>query len=288
MDFEIGKIVVLPDLYNEMTQSIFDRAKECISSCDPLEKCALTRQLADDWHNQKLMLDDCGDVDPIGSPGRPQKPHLVHPRAVAKRSVHTNNGRIILAHALAHIEFNAINLALDAVYRFRGMPEAYYTDWIKVAAEEAYHFKLLHTYLTDRDCQYGDHDAHNGLWEMAVKTADDVLVRMALVPRVLEARGLDVTPGLIDKLTVAGDNDFVDRLKIIHRDEIGHVAIGSRWFRYVCEQRSLNSRETFTKLLNDYMVGPLKGPFDDVVRIQAGFTEQELLDLRENNNDKIK
>ena len=264
-----------------MTQSIFDRAKYCISISDPIEKCNQTHQLADDWNNQRLILDDSDNVEPIGKPGRPPKPRLVHPRDVAKRSVHTVNGRIILAHALAHIEFNAINLALDAVYRFRGMPADYYADWIKVADEEAYHFSLLHTYLTDRDCQYGDHDAHNGLWEMAVKTADDVLVRMALVPRVLEARGLDVTPGLIDKLTVAGDDDFVERLKIIHRDEIGHVAIGSRWFRYLCEQRCLDSRETFSQLLNEYMEGPLKGPFDDVVRIQAGFTEQELSDLRE-------
>ena len=261
-------------------QSIFDRAKVCISCSDPIEKCNLTHMLANDWNSQQLILDDSDSVEPIEQPGRPEKPHLVHPRDVAKRSVHTENGRIILAHALAHIEFNAINLALDAVYRFRGMPFDYYTDWIKVADEEARHFRLLNTYLTDRGCEYGDHDAHNGLWEMAVKTADDVMVRMALVPRVLEARGLDVTPGLIAKLTEAGDDDFADRLKIIHCDEIGHVAIGSRWFRYSCEQRSLDSREIFTKLLNEYMEGPLKGPFDDVVRIQAGFTEQELSDLR--------
>jgi len=263
-----------------MTASIFDRAKDCISISDPIEKCRLTHQLADDWNNQDLILDGSDDVVPIGKPGRPQKPRLVHPRDVSKRSVHTVNGRIILAHALAHIEFNAINLALDAVYRFRGLPVDYYTDWIKVADEEARHFGLLNTYLTDRGCQYGDYDAHNGLWEMAVKTADDALVRMALVPRVLESRGLDVTPGLIAKLTAAGDDDFVERLKVIHRDEIGHVAIGSRWFRYLCEQRCLDSREIFTQLLSEYMEGPLKGPFDDVVRIQAGFTEQELSDLR--------
>ena len=264
-----------------MMQSIFDRAKVCISSHDPIEKCNLTHQLAGDWNNQKLSQDDDQPVEPIGVAGRPEKPCLVHPRDVAKRSVHSEKGRIILAHALAHIEFNAINLALDAVYRFRGMPADYYTDWIKVADEEASHFELLNTYLTDRGCEYGDYDAHNGLWEMAVKTAGDVLIRMALVPRVLEARGLDVTPGLIAKLTLAGDDDFVERLKIIHRDEIGHVAIGSRWFRYLCEQRNLDSREMFTKLLDEYMDGPLKGPFDDVVRIQAGFTEQELSDLRE-------
>lgn len=262
-------------------QSLFENAKDCINTSDPQEKCRLTHQLATDWNSGKLSLDNAGSPDPIGKPGRPDKPRLVHPRDVAKRKINSESGRLALAHALAHIEFNAINLALDAVYRFRGMPEEYYANWIQVADEEAYHFNLLTTYLTERDCQYGDYDAHDGLWEMAEKTADDVLVRMALVPRVLEARGLDVTPGLIEKLTAAGDEDFADRLKIIHRDEIGHVAIGSHWFRYLCDQRGLDTRETFTKLLDEYMVGPLKGPFDEVIRIQAGFTEQEISDLRE-------
>ncbi|MDH5472314.1 MAG: ferritin-like domain-containing protein [Gammaproteobacteria bacterium] len=262
-------------------QSIFSRAKDCISCCDPAEKCNLTHQLANDWNNQWVIIDDGDVVAPITEPGRPEKPHLVSPKNVARRRVHTDSGRIILAHALAHIEFNAINLALDAIYRFRDMPVDYYSDWLKVADEEAYHFRLLEKYLMDRGSEYGEYDAHNGLWEMAVKTADDVLSRMALVPRVLEARGLDVTPGLIEKLTAAGDDDFAERLRIIHRDEIGHVAIGSRWFHYLCDQRGLDSRETFTKLLDEYMVGPLKGPFDDVTRIQAGFTEMELADLRE-------
>lgn len=264
-----------------MTQSVFELAKSCIAASDPVEKCNLTHDLANHWKQQKLSFDSVDSVEPIGDPGRPEKPILVHPREVPRRSVHTEQGRVVLAHALAHIEFNAINLALDAVYRFRSMPRDYYSDWLQVADEEAYHFSLLKTYLEDRGCHYGDYAAHNGLWEMAVKTADDVMVRMALVPRVLEARGLDVTPGLIEKLTQAGDLDFADRLKIIHQDEIGHVAIGSRWFRYVCEQRELDCRQTFTALLNDYMDGPLKGPFDDVTRMQAGFTEQELTDLRE-------
>jgi uncharacterized ferritin-like protein (DUF455 family) len=148
-----------------------------------------------------------------------------------------------------------------------------------VADEEAYHFSLLNNYLEKRQHHYGDFDAHNGLWEMAQKTAHDVMVRMALVPRVLEARGLDVTPGLMQKLQQAGDEEFVSHLQVIHRDEIGHVAIGSYWFKHVCQQRGLDARQTFRQLIQDYMKGTLRGPFDEVVRIQAGFSEQELADL---------
>lgn len=193
-----------------------------------------------------------------------------------------------LCHALAHIEFNAINLALDAVYRFRDMPIDYYTDWLKVAAEEALHFSLLNKYLVDQNVSYGDYDAHNGLWEMAVKTDHDVLVRMALVPRVLEARGLDVTPGMINKLERIGDTKLVDILQVIYRDEIGHVKIGSCWFNYLCEQRSLLPDETFSDLLDEYMEGACFGPFDDAVRLQAGFSKRELTDLMNRNHKPLK
>ena len=262
-----------------MPDSVFDRARECLLACDPQLKYQLTRELSRDWAEQGLDTVCQDKADPIGDVGRPATPQLVAPRDVPRRSVNTEQGRIVLAHALAHIEFNAINLALDAVYRFRGMPRQYYADWIMVAAEEAYHFSLLNQYLVDRQHAYGDFPAHNGLWEMAQKTAHDPLVRMALVPRVLEARGLDVTPGLIDKLQHAGDTEFVAHLKIIHRDEIGHVAIGSHWFRYLCEQRGLDAPATFKQLIQDSMKGSLRGPFDEVARIQAGFTEQELADL---------
>lgn len=262
-----------------MPVSVFDRARECLQARDPAQKVQLTRSLAGDWTAGELSLDSDPPPEPIGDAGRPDRPQLVPPREVPRRSVNTEQGRIVLAHALAHIEFNAINLALDAAYRFRHMPAAFYGDWIKVADEEAYHFSLLNRYLEERGHAYGDFSAHNGLWEMAQKTAHDALVRMALVPRVLEARGLDVTPGLIEKLQAAGDEAFVDILHIIHRDEIGHVAIGSHWFRYLCEQRGLDARATFKALIQDYMKGTLRGPFDEVVRIQAGFTEQELADL---------
>ena len=262
-----------------MPVSLFDRIQACIQACDPQSKCLLTHQLVEDWNASTVLIDRALEPEPIGEAGRPAQPELVSPRQVTRRSVNSEQGRIILAHALAHIEFNAINLALDAAYRFRDLPRQYYSDWLRVAAEEAYHFTLLRQYLIDRGHDYGDYPAHNGLWEMAQKTAHDVMVRMALVPRVLEARGLDVTPGLIIKLKQADDKEFVSHLEIIHRDEIGHVAIGSHWFKYVCEERGLDARNTFKQLIQDYMQGNLRGPFDAAARIQAGFSEQELADL---------
>ncbi len=259
--------------------SLFQRTVECLNSCDPDEKVQLTKQLYHDWCSDKLTLDPSFVAEPIAEAGRPQRPELVSPKDVAKRSINTQEGRVALCHALAHIEFNAINLALDAVYRFNGMPEQYYADWLKVAAEEAYHFSLLECYLQNHNSYYGDFNAHNGLWEMAQLTAHDVLVRMALVPRVLEARGLDVTPGILKKLKQSKDSEFVAHLEVIHRDEVGHVAIGSHWFKYLCEQRGLDYRQTFKELIQQYMKGTLRGPFDEVARMQAGFTSEEIADL---------
>lgn len=258
----------------------YQRLAHILQLTDPQQKCQLTQQLYSDWRQHPAIPDTDDLPTPIGEAGRPEKPDLVPPRAVPSRGMGSEQGRIILAHAIAHIEFNAINLALDAAYRFRNMPQAYYGDWLKVAAEEAYHFSLMRDYLQQRGHDYGDFPAHQSLWEMAQKTAHDVMVRMALVPRVMEARGLDVTPGIIKKLQQVKDHDLVAHLEIIHRDEIGHVAIGSNWFRYVCDQRQLDPRATFRQLVDDYMKGSLKGPFDEVVRMQAGFSEEELADLR--------
>ncbi len=259
--------------------TLFERAAACLDSCDPEEKVRLTQALYTDWNEQRVTLDRHFTPEPIGEVGRPEKPELVAPKHVPKRSINTEEGRVVLCHALAHIEFNAINLALDAVYRFTDMPEQFYTDWLKVAAEEAYHFSLLSSYLQKRQHHYGDFAAHNGLWEMAQITAHDVMIRMALVPRVLEARGLDVTPGIVKKLQQARDEEFIAHLDIIHRDEVGHVAIGSHWFKTLCEQRDLDYRDTFKQLIQDYMKGTLRGPFDEVARLQAGFTEEEIADL---------
>lgn len=238
-------------------------------------KCACVEQLRTQWL-AGLLLREPLDTVRIEIPGRPDKPELIPPTQLKQRKLGSPEGRAALIHAIAHIEFNAINLALDAVYRFQSMPDAYYADWLQVASEEAYHFSLLQDRLRSLGYHYGDMPAHNGLWEMVLKTDHDVLVRMALVPRVLEARGLDVTPGMMKRLAQAGDSKTVDILSIILRDEIGHVAIGSRWFKYCCDQRDLSPESTFRTLLTDYMGGGLKGPFYTEGRLKAGFSRAEL------------
>lgn len=237
-----------------------------------------TQQLYAAWQQRRLSRDHEADfsVQPILIPGRPVKPTLVHPKDVKQRKLNTLEGRRALLHAVAHIEFNAINLALDAVYRFRDLPDAYYGDWLQIAAEEAYHFSLLRTRMQAFSCAYGDLPAHNGLWEQACKTDHDVLVRMALVPRVLEARGLDVTPGMMERLREVDDTETVEILEIILRDEIGHVRIGSHWFHYCCAQRGLEPNATFRQLLRATLPAPLRSPFHTEARLQAGFSAEEL------------
>lgn len=228
------------------------------------------------WLRNELKPEEGWPVEVIEEPGRPLRPELVPPLDVPRRKMTTPKGRAALIHALAHIEFNAINLALDAVYRFRGLPSAYYGDWLKVAAEEALHFQLLRDHLGSLGHDYGDFAAHNGLWEMAMKTAHDPLVRMALVPRVLEARGLDATPAIVEKLRSAGDDKAVAILAIIERDEIGHVAIGNRWYLHLCQERGLEPVQTFRRLLKEFDAPPLKPPFNIEARRKSGFAEAEL------------
>jgi uncharacterized ferritin-like protein (DUF455 family) len=189
----------------------------------------------------------------------------------------------VLIHALAHIEFNAINLALDAVWRFAGMPKAYYEDWLRVAAEEAYHFELLNQHLQTQGFKYGDFPAHNSLWEMVSKTTDSILARMALVPRTMESRGLDALPPIQEKLAQANDHEAVKLLQIILNDEVGHVEIGNRWFNYMCQKDQLDPIKAYADLVEKYEAPKLRGPFNYQARKAAGFTEAELaaLDIRE-------
>jgi len=263
----------------QMSNNLFEAALCCIKIEDPFEKASAARTLYKQWCGDELDARSLNEPERILNPGRPESPRLVDPRRVPKRGFKSRQGLVKLAHAIAHIEFNAINLALDAVYRFRGMPHDFYNDWLRVAAEESSHFVMLAEYLENNDAQYGDYDAHNGLWEMALKTDHDVMVRMALVPRVLEARGLDVTPAMIGKLGDVGEQQLVDILKVIHKEEIGHVLIGTRWFNYACEQRALSPRIIFTELLDKYMKGAIQGPFDEDSRLRAGFTEDEMQHL---------
>ena len=267
--------------------NVFSSALDCLLLSDPQEKIKAVRELNKWWlaHPGNMYLPDepVTDVLRIAVPGRPEQPRLVNPREVPRRGFNSESARIKLVHAIAHIEFNAINLALDAVYRFRGMPEQFYTDWLNIAVEEALHFSLLEDYLKSRGSYYGAHDSHNGLWEMAVKTDHDVLVRMALVPRVLEARGLDVTPGMIHKFETIGESEVVDILNIIQRDEIGHVERGNHWFRELCRQRSLDPGVTFHQLLDEYMEESIFDSLNQEARLEAGFTREELIGLAARN-----
>ncbi len=259
--------------------NIYQASYDCLMESDPVVKCQCATQLYADWQQGAYSRDENDTVTPvmrIKEPGRPARPQLVPVSQVKQRKLSSDEGRASLIHAVTHIEFNAINLALDAVYRFRDMPDAYYGDWLQVAKEEAYHFNLLKTRLQEMGYAYGDLPAHNGLWESCVDTDHDVMVRMALVPRVLEARGLDVTPAMMQRLLDCGDTPTVELLEIILRDEVGHVRIGSRWFHYCCEQRKLEPQATFVELIKQYMSGGLRGPFNESARLQAGFSEKEL------------
>ena len=258
-------------------QSLFDTLHQIILTQDATEKCARTQQLANNFTSYVASHDET--VALIETPGYPAHLQLVAPKELKRRGIQSQQGRNILLHAIAHIEFNAINLALDAAYRFRHQPPEFYQDWINIAADEARHFSLIRTYLNQRQCEYGDYQAHNGLWEMAVQTQHDVVARMALVPRVLEARGLDVTPGMIARLQRVADNAAVEILEVIYQDEIGHVNTGSQWFFYQCKQRQLEPRKTFREMVDKHLHGELRGPFNISARLQAGFDEIELAEL---------
>ena len=244
---------------------------------DPAAKAASVAAMAQAWAAGGWTVDPDADPPVTGAiPGRPARPLLVAPRLVGRRSMVTVEGRAMLVHSLAHIEFNAVNLALDALWRYPGMPPAYYTDWLRVASEEAYHYSMLAAHLQVLGYTYGDFPAHDSLWEMVEKTRGDILARMALVPRTLEARGLDAIPPLRAKVVQAGDMAAAQILDIILRDEVGHVEIGNRWYRYLCAQRGCEPRATYADLALRYEAPVLKGPFNIGARRQAGFTEDEL------------
>jgi uncharacterized ferritin-like protein (DUF455 family) len=246
---------------------------------DPLDKARQAQALLQAAQAGAALDPAARHADPGGLPGRPQRPRLVPPHQVPRRSPFTAEGRAALLHAVAHIEFNAINLALDAVWRYPGLPEAYYRDWLQVAAEEGLHFQLLAEHLGTLGHVYGDFDAHDGLWAMTEKTQGDVVARMALVPRTLEARGLDATPPMQEKLRRAGDARAVEILGVILRDEVGHVAIGNRWYGWLCARQGLDPLSHYATLVERHGVPRLKPPFNRPARLAAGFTEAELAAL---------
>ncbi|MES2583814.1 MAG: ferritin-like domain-containing protein [Pseudomonadota bacterium] len=257
------------------------RALAVFSLTDPHHKAEATMALALD-SGQPHALDCHAQLHPVGPPGRPLKPELVHPQQVPRRSPFTAEGHCALLHSIAHIEFNAINLALDAIWRFAGMPADYYTDWLLVAQEEAKHFMLLRQHLLDEGHDYGDFVAHDGMWTMCENTRHDVTTRMALVPRTMEARGLDATPIIQAKLRRVGTPRAlaaVDILEIILTEEVGHVTIGNRWYHWLCQREGLDPMAFYADVASKYGAPRLKPPFNLRARKLAGFSDAEIAAL---------
>lgn len=247
----------------------------------PTDKCRAADKAEANLNREAIDQTEWNDLTPPERPSRPDKPELVNPGDVPKRRLTTVPGRSALLHAVAHIEFNAIDLAFDMVARFANAPDfndeyaiSFAEDWTRVGIDEARHFRLINDRLRQLDAQYGDLSAHDGLWEAAEKTCDDVLARLALAPMVLEARGLDVTPGMIQRLESVGDNQSADCLKIIYKEEVSHVAYGVKWFEYVCDKRNLDPEICFQDLVRNRFSGQLKKPFNKGAREKAGLLER--------------
>ncbi len=253
------------------------QALECLRETSPMLKVAHVAMLANAYEKGQMAVDPgTVFVEPEGLPGRPQRPELVAPRELANRGISTPQGRAALLHSLAHIEFNAINLALDAVWRFAAMPDGFYGDWLNIASDEAYHFCLIKDRVEALGYEYGSFPAHNGLWDMAERTRGNLLARMALVPRTLEARGLDVTPGIRAKFKQIGDDDSANALDIILRDEVRHVATGNAWYRWLCTRTGRDPRTAHDELAEQFGMALPHPPFNDEARIAAGFLAEEL------------
>lgn len=263
-----------------MKKNIFQAVYECLMESDLDKKVQQLSQLLEDLTADNFSFEKTEIIERINDPGRPLKPDLVAPKNLPKRRLGSTEGHAALMHSIAHIEFNAVNLALDAIYRFQDMPKKFYEDWLGVAGEESYHFQMIREHLMHLGFEYGDFPAHDGLWMTTYETDHDPMVRMALVPRTLEARGLDVTPPMINKLRAIGDKRGVEILKILLHDEIGHVEVGSRWFRKLCEARGLNPFVTFQEIIKNYYHGDLRGPFNYEAREQAGFCAEEIAWLK--------
>jgi uncharacterized ferritin-like protein (DUF455 family) len=258
-----------------------------LAHTDVQSKVSQLANLFDEYQAGRIGINPSSNLNSqnLCLPGRPVKPDLVAPKFVPKRKMDTLEGRAILWHSLAHIEFNAMNLALDAIWRFPNMPQAYYEDWLRVAKEEAYHFGLIDAHLKAFGFSYGDFPAHNSLWEMVERTTDSVIARMALVPRTMEARGLDAVPEIRDRFKQIKDERAVEILEIILHDEIGHVLVGNRWFNFLCASENLSPIATYRELAEKYRAPTLRGPFNFDAREQAGFTSEEL-ELLESLSEK--
>ena len=256
--------------------ALYSQIQAALLATDPTQKCVLTQTLHQAAMAGELQWDTDAPCLDFARAGQPDKPVLVDPKQVKPRKMATPEGYAALLHAVAHIEFNAINLALDAAYRFRHIAPEFQLDWLRVAAEEAQHFCLMRERLQAHGFDYGDFEAHNHLWDMAYKTAYDPLLRMALVPRVLEARGLDVTPAMRAKIEQKGDAATCAVLDIIYRDEVGHVKVGNDWYHCLCQQRGLDALSVFKQLIQRYDLFLFRGHLNIEARERAGFSAFEL------------
>jgi len=264
-----------------MTLDLRVQARELLLCCDPFAKAALTRQLLCDGALDAAAV----HAEPPGVPGRPPRPLLVPVSAVQRRSVATRQGRAVLLHALAHIELNAVDLHWDIIARFTDhpMPMGFYDDWVKAADEEANHFNLICDCLEAMGSHYGALPAHAGMWRAAEDTVDDLPGRLAVVPMVLEARGLDVTPGMIEIFRKAGETQALAALEVIYAEEVGHVAYGSKWFNWLCGRAGDDPKEVFHALVRRYFHGALKPPFNEEKRAEAGLPPDFYWPLAEND-----
>ncbi|OKL43579.1 ferritin-like domain-containing protein [Pseudovibrio exalbescens] len=255
--------------------SLKSGAHAVVSAADPLEKSRIAYATAQHWFSKGLGLHRAAlDPDMPDRPGRPEKPDLLPPRDMPKRAIGGKAGKIALLHSLAHIELNAVDLTWDMIGRFCRvpMPRSFFDDWVQVGLEEAKHFSMLAKHLNSLDHAYGDLPAHDGLWEAAQSTGHDLLARLAIIPLVLEARGLDITPPMIAKANANGDHGTARILETIYRDEKRHVAFGAKWFRFMCDRHRLKPDPKFHELVRKHFRGPLKPPFNDRARSEAGLT----------------
>lgn len=255
-------------------KSLRDGAVRAIRAADLDIKTLLTQKTARRWNERTLSLRSPLDMAVPDRPGRPERPELIPPRQMPKRALTTDKGRIALLHAIAHIELNAVDLALDIVARFatEAVPNSFFDGWMKVAFEEAKHFRMVRDRLRQLGADYGDLPAHDGLWQAAHDTRNDLTARLAVVPLILEARGLDVTPALQAKMREAGDLESAAVLDVIYEDEKGHVAVGAKWFRFLCARQKRDPAAAFQALVRANFRGPLKAPFNDIARAEAGLT----------------
>ncbi|NTF87304.1 ferritin-like domain-containing protein [Agrobacterium rhizogenes] len=270
----------------ETITSLRGGAIAAIRSADLDRKTTLAQETATRWFARTLSLRSPLDPPLADRPGRPQKPELVPPKHMKKRSLHTLQGRIALLHAIAHIELNAVDLALDIVARFatEPVPNSFFDGWMQVAFEEAKHFKMVRARLRDLGADYGDLPAHDGLWQAAHATRTDLTARLAVVPLILEARGLDVTPALQAKMRETGDMESAAVLDVIYNDEKGHVAVGAKWFRFLCAREKRDPARTFQELVRSNFRGSLKAPFNDIARAEAGLTPSFYRSLTSTSN----